>query len=103
MKHLLLLALLVSPFVARAAEPMAGYLMGYFAESPNHLGDSRALHLAVSDDALNWTPLNQNKPVLVPDLGERGLRDPFFLRKADGTFVILATNLGNQLMRPFQT
>ena len=85
------------------AEPMAGYLMGYFTESPNRLADSRALHLAVSDDALNWTPLNQNQPVLIPTLGEKGLRDPFFLRKADGTFVILATNLKDQLMRPFQT
>ena len=51
------------------------------------------LHLAVSRDGLNWTPLNQNNPVVTPTAGTLGLRDPFVLRKQDGTFVVLATDL----------
>ncbi|WP_327002115.1 glycoside hydrolase family 43 protein [Dactylosporangium sp. NBC_01737] len=51
------------------------------------------LHLAVSADGLNWTPLNQNNPVATPTLGSKGLRDPFVLRKQNGGFVVLATDL----------
>jgi hypothetical protein len=56
-------------------------------------GANYGLHLAVSADGLNWTPLNQNSPVVTPTAGTLGLRDPFILRKTDGTFVILATDL----------
>ena len=76
----------------QAEEPMAGYLMGYSTESPNGTGDSPTLHLATSDDGLNWMPLNQNEPILVPYLGMKGLHDPFFLRKQNGGFVVLATD-----------
>ncbi|MFI9767905.1 glycoside hydrolase family 43 protein [Streptomyces sp. NPDC052415] len=77
---------------AHAAD--AAYAMAYFTESTN-LGDGTdyGLHLAVSTDGLNWTPLNQNNPVVTPTQGAGGLRDPFVLRKQDGTFVVLATDL----------
>ena len=88
----MLLLLLAAPAV-RAAEPMAGYLMGYFTETPKGSGNSWTLHLATSEDGLDWMPLNQNEPVLVPALGQKGLHDPYFLRKQDGGFVVLATNL----------
>lgn len=77
---------------ARAASGSA-YVMGYFTESPNGLGSDYGLHLAVSADSLQWTPLNQNNPVVTPTGGTGGLRDPFILRKQDGTFVVLATDL----------
>lgn len=77
---------------ARAATYSA-YVMGYFKESPNQSGDSYALHLAVSTDGLTWMPLNQNNPVATPTAGMQGLRDPYILRKQDGTFVVLATDL----------
>ena len=76
-----------------AAATYSAYVMGYFKESPNASGDSYALHLAVSSDGLDWMPLNQNDPVVTPTAGTRGLRDPFILRKQDGTFVALATDL----------
>jgi hypothetical protein len=76
-----------------AAATYAGYVMGYFKESPDQSADSYALHLAVSTDGLDWMPLNQNDPVVTPTAGTRGLRDPFILRKQDGTFVALATDL----------
>ncbi|ATE53557.1 glycoside hydrolase family 43 protein [Actinosynnema pretiosum] len=71
----------------------AAYVMGYFTESPGMTGANYGLHLAVSGDGLNWTPLNQNNPVVTPAAGTKGLRDPFILRKQDGTFVVIATDL----------
>ncbi|MGJ6968461.1 glycoside hydrolase family 43 protein [Streptosporangium sp. G11] len=76
-----------------SAATYSAYAMGYFKESPNQSGDSYALQLAVSSDGLNWMPLNQNNPVATPTAGMQGLRDPYILRKQDGTFVVLATDL----------
>ncbi len=53
------------------------YVMAYFTESPQFQRADYGLHLAVSQDGLNWTPLNQNNPMATPSSGERGLRDPF--------------------------
>ena len=78
---------------AFAAPAYAGYVMGYFTESPSGIANNYGLHLAVSSDGLNWTPLNQNNPVVTPTAGTRGLRDPFILRRQDGRFVVLATDL----------
>jgi hypothetical protein len=92
----LLLALACSLTAAvRPAGAATGpaYVMGYFTESPNGLGSDYGLHLAVSTDGLQWTPLNQNKPVVTPTEGTGGLRDPFILRKQDGTFLVMATDL----------
>jgi non-reducing end alpha-L-arabinofuranosidase len=94
-----LLTAVLSSVVHIAAAPSASaatysaYVMGYFKESPNQSGDSYALHLAVSSDGLNWMPLNQNNPVATPTAGMQGLRDPYILRKQDGTFTVLATDL----------
>lgn len=76
-----------------AAATYSAYVMGYFKESPDASDDSYALHLAVSRDGLDWMPLNQNDPVATPTAGMEGLRDPYLLRKQDGTFVALATDL----------
>ncbi|NEA64595.1 glycoside hydrolase family 43 protein [Streptomyces sp. SID12488] len=77
---------------AHAAD--SAYVMCYFTESTSlGLGTDYGLHLAVSTDSLNWTPLNQNNPVVTPTAGALGLRDPFLMRKQDGTFVVLATDL----------
>ena len=82
-----------TPGGATAQQAFSGYVMGYFTESPNRSANNYGLHLAVSTDGLNWTPLNQNNPVVTPTAGTLGLRDPFILRKQDGTFVVLATDL----------
>jgi hypothetical protein len=78
---------------AAFAATYSGYAMAYFTESPSMTAANYSLHLAVSSDGLHWTPLNRNNPVASPALGSRGLRDPFILRKQDGTFVVLATDL----------
>lgn len=76
----------------------SAHVMGYFRESPNQSGDRYAPHLAVSSDGLNWMPLNQNSPVATPTAGMQGLRDPYILRKQDGTFVVLATDLRGRVL-----
>ncbi|SMC48249.1 glycoside hydrolase family 43 protein [Lentzea albidocapillata] len=78
---------------ALAAPGDAAYVMGYFTESPGKVADRYALHLAVSTDGLNWMPLNQGNPVATPTAGTKGLRDPFVMRKQNGGFVVLATDL----------
>ncbi|MFI1995500.1 AbfB domain-containing protein [Actinoplanes sp. NPDC020271] len=85
-------ASLVVPSAAQAAG-YSGYAMAYFTESPSMTAANYGLHLAVSTDGLNWTPLAQNNAVATPTAGSLGLRDPFLLRKQDGTFVVLATDL----------
>ncbi|MGW3345858.1 glycoside hydrolase family 43 protein [Nonomuraea rubra] len=95
-RALALLATLCAVLAVNAAPASAAnsaYVFAYFTESPNMNGANYGLHLAVSQDGLNWTPLNQNNPVVTPTAGTLGLRDPFVLRKQDGTFVILATDL----------
>jgi hypothetical protein len=84
-------AVFVAPPAAVAAN--TAYVMAYFTESPQMQAANYGLHLAVSNDGLNWTPLNQNNPVATPTAGTGGLRDPFVFRKQDGTFVVLATDL----------
>lgn len=91
---LLVAALALVPVAPAAAAPIySAYVMGYFTESPSGLANNYGLHLAVSPDGLNWAPLNQNAPVVTPTAGTGGLRDPYILRKQDGTFVVLATDL----------
>ncbi|MFC4533153.1 glycoside hydrolase family 43 protein [Sphaerisporangium dianthi] len=84
---------MASPLRASAAAANTAYAFAYFTESPNSQGADYGLHLAVSRDGLNWTPLNQNNPVVTPTAGQQGLRDPFVYRKQDGTFVVIATDL----------
>lgn len=84
--------------LALAADPYTAYVMGYFTESPDGSQNRFALHLAYSADGLNWIPLNQNKPVVKATLGYGALRDPFILRKQDGSFVVMATNMTGQDM-----
>lgn len=78
---------------AASAATFGGYAMAYFTESPNMSAANYGLHIAVSADGLNWTPLNQNNPVVTPTAGAQGLRDPYILRKQDGTYVVMATDL----------
>ncbi|WP_061294791.1 glycoside hydrolase family 43 protein [Herbidospora cretacea] len=83
----------VAGFPRAAWAANTAYVFAYFTETPNQSASSYGLHLAVSRDGLNWSPLNQNNPVATPTAGELGLRDPQVYRKADGTFVVVATDL----------
>jgi hypothetical protein len=49
-----------------------------------------ALHLAYSYDGRNWTPLNNNRPIMADGTKQR-IRDPFISRGRDGQFHLVAT------------
>jgi len=61
------------------------YVMSYFKT------DAEALHLAVSDDGLQWRAIQGGVPLFWSALGSRSVRDPFLCRAADGRFHLLAT------------
>ena len=52
------------------------------------------IYFSLSRDGLHWKDLNAGQPVLISDIGEKGVRDPFILRdKLTGKYVIIATDL----------
>ena len=58
------------------------------------------IYFGVSSDGRNWDALNGGEPVLVSNLGEKGVRDPFLVRSPDGgTFYLIATDLSIHLNR----
>ncbi|MGX9348628.1 glycoside hydrolase family 43 protein [Microbacterium sp. KNMS] len=71
----------------------SSYLFVHFTGEDDDAAEQ--VHFAVSDGASlsDWDLLADGAPVLTSELGTRGVRDPFLLRKEDGGFVILATDL----------
>ena len=52
------------------------------------------VYFAISRDGRAWESLNDAKPVLVSDIGEKGVRDPFLIRSpVTGSFILIATDL----------
>lgn len=49
------------------------------------------LYLACSDDGLKWSVLNDERPLLQPQVGSKLMRDPCICRGPDGTFHIVWT------------
>jgi hypothetical protein len=55
---------------------------------------SEQIYFASSPDGRHWNALNNSQPVLVSELGEKGVRDPYLLRSHDGkNFYVIATDL----------
>jgi hypothetical protein len=78
---------------APAADQYAGYLYVHFKRES---ADGEQIHFALSegDDPRRFRDLNGGKPVLVSDLGERGVRDPHLVRSPEGDRVFMvATDL----------
>lgn len=72
-----------------------GYLFAYFEGSGKGV-EQEQLRFAVSQDAVNWTALNNNQPIIpsseISQTG--GIRDPHLLRGADGkAFYMVATDM----------
>ena len=67
------------------------YLSTHFREKITP--DGEQVYFAVSKDGLNWEALNGGNPVLTSNLGAKGVRDIEIIRKKEGGFVILATDL----------
>ena len=82
----------LSAVVACAEEVYSAYLFAYF--KGEGLAQGEQIYFAVSRDGLHWTDINDGNPVLTSSLGEKGLRDPFIMRSADGSkFYVIATDL----------
>ena len=92
MRRLCAALLLASAAAHAAAVPeQASYLLVHFTEGAP---DSEQIYFSTSTDGMRWSDINGSRPVLVSDVGEKGLRDPSIVRSADGSkFWILATDL----------
>jgi beta-galactosidase len=81
--------------IAAAVQAEEAYLFSYFSDRDfgGRSGESAGLHLAYSYDGLKWTALNDDKPLLVPEVGkDRLMRDPSICRGPDGTFHMVWTS-----------
>ena len=72
---------------------MSAYLFVHFVGTES-TPKQEQIYFSVSEDGKSWRILNNGNPVLISDVGEQGVRDPFIIRSADGThFYIIATDL----------
>ena len=81
--------------VALSAQADEAYLFSYFSNNAHEgrSGQSAGLHLAYSYDGLTWTALNDDKPLLVPEVGkDKLMRDPSICQGQDGTFHMVWTS-----------
>ena len=58
-----------------------GFLFVTFKGQQGSLDEQ--IYFSLSKDGRNWTALNNSEPVLVSELGEKGVRDPYLLRSHD--------------------
>ena len=76
---------------AKAADD-SGFLFVTFRGQQGPMDEQ--IYFALSQDGRNWAALNGGKPVLVSELGEKGVRDPYLLRSHDNKkFYLIATDL----------
>lgn len=72
---------------------MSAYMFVHFVGAEGSADDEQ-IYFSVSKDGKNWTTLNNKKPVLKSNVGEKGIRDPYIMRSPkDGKFYIVATDL----------
>lgn len=77
---------------AQAKENLCLRVMAYFKDSDHSLKD-QSLYLALTLDGLKWKALNKNNPVYtVEGIGSNLIRDPYIVKKADGTYLMIATD-----------
>lgn len=74
-------------------DPYVAYLFGSFTGTEGKDTDEQ-IYFASSKDGYFYTDLNDSKPILTSTVGEKGVRDPFIMRSAEGDrFYMLATDL----------
>jgi hypothetical protein len=90
MKTIFLWFALLSGTAALAGD--GGYLFVTFRGEQTPM--SEQIHFSLSPDGRHWSALNDSRPVLISKLGEKGVRDPYLVRAADGKkFYLIATDL----------
>ena len=62
------------------------YLISYFTNETDE-----NLKLAYTYDSVYWFKLNSDQAVLSPTVGTKRFRDPSVIRRADGSFTVIAT------------
>lgn len=88
--------ILVTMLLSALAFGADAYLFATFKGEQTPM--SEQVYFAVSKDGRQWEALNDGEPVLISNLGERGVRDPYLVRSHDGRkFFILATDLSIHL------
>lgn len=70
----------------------SAYLFTHFVGLENKLTDEQ-VYMSVSRDGISWDILNGGECILQSHIGERGVRDPFCIRRRGGGYYIIATNL----------
>ena len=94
MKSLFLPLALLSSVPAIAASD--GFLFVTFKGEATPMTEQ--IYFGLSQDGRHWEALNNAQPVLISELGEKGVRDPYILRAHDGgKFYLLATDLSINL------
>jgi sucrose-6-phosphate hydrolase SacC (GH32 family) len=72
---------------------MEAYLFVHFYHGED-TPEKEQIYFAVSKDGMKWDGLNNEKPVLISELGEKGVRDPYIIRsKENDKFYLIATDL----------
>jgi len=70
----------------------SGYLFGHFIGE--EADGQEQIYFALSEDGLNFKDLNGLKPVLISNVGEKGVRDPYLCRSIEGDrYFLIATDL----------
>lgn len=73
-------------------EEYVGYLFGHFIGEETE--NSEQIYFSLSEGGLHFKDLNNEKPVLRSDVGEKGVRDPYICRSFEGDrYFLIATDL----------
>lgn len=88
-----LLAVLLATLLGIGASGAdGGFLFTTFRDEATPM--SEQIYMAISEDGRRWDALNGGNPILVSDVGEKGVRDSFLLRSLDGKRAwLIATDL----------
>ena len=72
------------------------FMFAYFTgndSASSSSANSQAIRFAVSDDGINFTALNDNKPIITQTGGSGSVRDPYLFQGADGYYYMIGTDL----------
>ncbi|MGN1097301.1 MAG: glycoside hydrolase family 43 protein [Clostridia bacterium] len=74
------------------------YLFVHFIDKRHNTPMSEQVYFSVSRDGYSWETLNGGEPILISNVGECGVRDPFIIRSAENDkFYIIGTDLNVHL------
>lgn len=74
-------------------ENMEAYLFVHFIGNENG-GKDEQIYFSVSENGADWKTLNGGNPVLISNVGEKGVRDPHIIRSPQGDkYFLIATDL----------